>query len=857
MVEETFEDVLERNRVEIVQCLQLDRTFLFDYLRSKAVFDIGDCDLVHAERTREQKAGKLLDILMTKGNEGYSHFVDAIQLLNPHLFEKITGEKATARPSPLMIGRENFFLGSNGRAPDLDIMRNHLVRITTDLQDLTIRYDTVLKENETLEKQLKRTSFELLEKNRLIDELEKRKFDTEALLMESHSSAKKMAEGAALQCQVRNREMVERTHFIIALQMKLLTTKEEVDELKKKLEESSQEKNQLLDRFKQISLNYDNQRRESMKLTEKLEHQKDNIQKAEEMKMKFRQIQFSNQKLKVEKEEAVKELEELKRWTEALKARYDIVEEDRKQTQESHEITVADFSDLRDRADELELRLTISAREINDFKKRCKDLEQTANTYREQRDLYEKAWKDTSAEREQLRKDREDTAAQLTEVIRSRDEAINRQMEYSRQFEGQLKKTTEELRTVRERLYHTELEMEDLRKAKLQRNPSDVDDDNPFAEKVAKRNGIKLLLDTGKVKEAKLEGRVDAEEDSPGNSSEDSFDWKLRRSTSKVIESVKKRVAPKRCPAVDRADGAEEDDASSSTTLHGRSEKSLSLDEKLGELCPEVKSLSLETQKCLSIDRNRSLFKSPPTYTTLEYMFGSSVSNTASALYNPFDCNSSLYSSFRSSDSGFPSRPSRNLSDSAKSSLGFSTSLESDTFEPAANVDDPKVDEKPKDSDKCRGKSQSHESPTRPPYFKSISSPSKIMNFVTSKVSLGSRASEERSSLKDENETDGPGEQTRRKFKDAARNPSNKGISKLPANSLFLSTDDAEKEHERVQREMKEVAEALMSPTLKQPFRERSGAVTSEERARSSSAPSSPRFDFKSPEVDVQSSTSD
>lgn len=368
----------------------------------------------------------------------------------------------------------------------MDIMRNHLVRITTDLQDLTIRYDTVLKENETLEKQLKRTSFELLEKNRLIDELEKRKFDTEALLMESHSSAKKMAEGAALQCQVRNREMVERTHFIIALQMKLLTTKEEVDELKKKLEESSQEKNQLLDRFKQISLNYDNQRRESMKLTEKLEHQKDNIQKAEEMKMKFRQIQFSNQKLKVEKEEAVKELEELKRWTEALKARYDIVEEDRKQTQESHEITVADFSDLRDRADELELRLTISAREINDFKKRCKDSEQTANTYREQRDLYEKAWKDTSAEREQLRKDREDTAAQLTEVIRSRDEAINRQMEYSRQFEGQLKKTTEELRTVRERLYHTELEMEDLRKAKLQRNPSDVDDDNPFAEKVAK-----------------------------------------------------------------------------------------------------------------------------------------------------------------------------------------------------------------------------------------------------------------------------------------------------------------------------------------------------------------------------------
>ena len=373
------------------------------------------------------------------------------------------------------------------------------------------------------------------------------------------------------------------------------------------------------------------------------------------------------------------------------------------------------------------------------------------------------------------------------------------------------------------------------------------------------RNGINLLLDTGNTKEAKLEGRVDADEESaglsPGNSSDDSYDWKLRRTTSKVIESVKKRVAPKKSPTADKGYG-EEEEASSSTTLKGRPEKSLSLDEKLEELCPEKKSLSLETQECLSMDRNRSLFKSPPTYTTLEYMFGSSVSSTTSALYNPFDGNNSLYSSFRSSDSGFPSLPSRNLSDAAKSSPGFSISLESDTFEPAAN-DDPKVDEKQKVSDKCPQKSQSHDIPTRPPYLKSVSSPSKIMNFVTSKVSLGSRTTEEGSSLSDENKTDGPGEQTRRKFKEAGSDPSCKGIAKILANSLFLPTDVAKKEDERLQKEMEEVAEALMSPTLKNPFRKRCVPVTALKRVRSSSVPSSPMFDFKSPEVDVQSSTSD
>ena len=92
-----YREILDANRVEFVQRLQLDRTFLFDYLRSKNVLDMGDCDLVYAEKTREQKAGKFLDVLISKGEEGYHHFIDAVQLLNPSLYEKITGEKATAR----------------------------------------------------------------------------------------------------------------------------------------------------------------------------------------------------------------------------------------------------------------------------------------------------------------------------------------------------------------------------------------------------------------------------------------------------------------------------------------------------------------------------------------------------------------------------------------------------------------------------------------------------------------------------------------------------------------------------------------------------------------------------------------
>lgn len=92
---EDFKDSLQKFRYEIVQRLQLDRTSMFDYLRSKGVFDAGDCELVFAEKTREQKASKFLDILESKGKEGFVYFIDVLQLLNPGLYESITGKKAS------------------------------------------------------------------------------------------------------------------------------------------------------------------------------------------------------------------------------------------------------------------------------------------------------------------------------------------------------------------------------------------------------------------------------------------------------------------------------------------------------------------------------------------------------------------------------------------------------------------------------------------------------------------------------------------------------------------------------------------------------------------------------------------
>ena len=295
------------------------------------------------------------------------------------------------------------------------------------------------------------------------------------------------------------------------------------------------------------------------------------------------------------------------------------------------------------------------------------------------------------------------------------------------------------------------------------------------------KNIKSLRIDTEAATGNKLVEGTQIDENSPAESSqssEDSFDWRSRRKTSDIIDSVKKRVATHRSPVTEQHSGNDSGE--------GSPQKNLSLDEKLEELMPERKCLSPEAQNCLSLDRNRgrSLFKSAPTYNTLEYMFGPSVSKTTS-IYGGFDSNHSLYSSFRSCRSRLSELPGR--------------------LEESDTVDN---EERKAIERECKYEDET-ETLTRPGYFKSISSPSKIYKFVEKCKSAGGSES---------------------CFDDNGDNLDDKGVtSKEPI--TFENGED------KVNRsEYEEIEEALKSPTLKGPFRRRSGALT-DGKPRSSSVP--------------------
>ena len=92
---ESYRDLLEEKRLEIIKNVNCERTRLLDHLRASRHFDQSDCELIRAEITNDARVGKLIDFLLLKGPDAFQCFVDVMQIENPSLYELLTGEKAT------------------------------------------------------------------------------------------------------------------------------------------------------------------------------------------------------------------------------------------------------------------------------------------------------------------------------------------------------------------------------------------------------------------------------------------------------------------------------------------------------------------------------------------------------------------------------------------------------------------------------------------------------------------------------------------------------------------------------------------------------------------------------------------
>ena len=357
-----------------------------------------------------------------------------------------------------------FYQGGGSSFLDVDILSNYSKILTEKLQDLTLHHDQVLKDNHELRKKLEEALLEQNRKQRRIDSLEKEVLDIEdALANEARSSANKAGENLLQRFGEVERE--GRTNqFIIQLQMKLLTAHEENETLRHQMEEVSARRDELYQQLSKVNVDYAFERKETIKLSQQLQSQSAEMKTCESLKKKLREAQFESAKLQCELQEKENDLTEVKRWTEALKARFDLVEAEKEEILKNQEVVDGECSRQRDEISELKIKLNHNERAMEELKRNCEEAEESSKIYREERDFYSKSMTDTSLELEQMRKEADETAQRSKKTLECKELSLRQQTEYLRQFEKKYDHAKEELASVKTILNQERADNEELNK---------------------------------------------------------------------------------------------------------------------------------------------------------------------------------------------------------------------------------------------------------------------------------------------------------------------------------------------------------------------------------------------------------
>ena len=321
---------------------------------------------------------------------------------------------------------------------------------------MTLIYQHQLKENQQLNQNLSKMTSDLELKSKCLQYSEREIMKAEEREREARYNAETIKETATFQIKECEKAMSEFNALRFVLLMNLMASEQQVEEGRKKHEE-------LTCKLRELSKSFDKERRQSLMLSETIAAQKDSVRTAEDLTKRNRELQFISQKLQIEKDQAICELNELRRWADALKARYDVMEKNKQQCQETYESVAGDCSLIRKKMTELQLQLSISQRREEYLKEQNAELTCLMKKCQEQRDFYGEETRKAMNEREEARKERDQITQRYSDVLKEKEEAVRRFLQESGEFQCQHELDTTEIRALRERLIRAEEELNILK----------------------------------------------------------------------------------------------------------------------------------------------------------------------------------------------------------------------------------------------------------------------------------------------------------------------------------------------------------------------------------------------------------
>ncbi|XP_051573713.1 caspase recruitment domain-containing protein 11-like [Myxocyprinus asiaticus] len=373
----------EKNRC--ILCRFINPNKMTSYLRQCKVIDEQDEDEVLNSRLLESKpnrAGRLLDILHTKGERGYVVFLESLELYYPDLYKLITGKEPTRRCSSIVV--------EEGQEGLIQFLMNEVIKLQHQSKAKDVQRVDFMTKCRTLEdeqKKLRLANKELLtfqerynkmkeERNNYNDELIKVKDDNYQLAMRyaQLSEEKNMA-------VMRSRD----------LQL-------EIDQLKHKL-------NKLEEECKM-------ERRQSLKLKNDIENRP--------RKEQIFELERENEVLKIKLQE-LQSIIQPGPLPDSDKAILDILEHDRQEALEDRQELVNRLYNLHEEVRQAEELRDKYLEEKEDLELKCSTLVKDCDMYKNRMNTIMVQLEEVERERDQAFKSRDDAQHLASQCLIDKD----------------------------------------------------------------------------------------------------------------------------------------------------------------------------------------------------------------------------------------------------------------------------------------------------------------------------------------------------------------------------------------------------------------------------------------------------
>ena len=293
---------------------------------------------------------------------------------------------------------------------------------------------------------------ELESQQQQIDDMREQLEMKNAMPLPSNTKAIGTSQAVQRYIQELMAENADKSNRIISLQESLLHAVGSAEKERISNIELQQRHENIRTQMRDLTINYDWERRNSRKMTEKMRKQTDQIKQGEDLRREIFELNLRLTEMQDERDEAREELREFRNVTEALNAKFDSVCEEKEQAIEFREIFSSTVFELRENEGILQTKLQEAYLELNDLKRKNMRLTQECKTVKQQRDAVLHEREMMIVERNSAVRERDEALRLKKEMQQSRDEAIEAQLRINQALHDDCCKLHEEMDAICEDL---------------------------------------------------------------------------------------------------------------------------------------------------------------------------------------------------------------------------------------------------------------------------------------------------------------------------------------------------------------------------------------------------------------------